>query len=326
MGRDLALCRVPRIEAQRDGAALAGLQLDGGGRALALHALRRRAGDGVDGGASGGAVLIHTPLSTTSVLDEAADAVSMTAAPWAGVLMVTALPYRFLQALFLDQLFEVGSNASHYGNLLGRTANLTVATILLALWGRAVYARACRLALVRGSAPGREAWRVPPAALASYVLTASTAMLLGYLSLFTVLGFVGVATFAGLAIGTMELNDRVSVIAPFMRIAQYTKHIAIPFALAFIFFCAVVVALINLAAAFELGQWLIGAIGAFDAPNWQSLFTGSNRRYVLMLCAGAIVIVEPFWIAAHVIFVRKSGAVESGDDLRSWFEELRRTA
>ena len=39
-----------------------------------------------------------------------------------------------------------------------------------------------------------------------------------------------------------------------------------------------------------------------------------------------IVIVEPFWIAAHVIFVRKSGAVESGDDLRSWFEELRRTA
>jgi hypothetical protein len=118
----------------------------------------------------------------------------------------------------------------------------------------------------------------------------------------------------------------VSVIAPFKRILESAKHIAIPFALAFIFFCAAVVALINLAAAFELGKWLAGAIGAFDAPNWQSLFTGGNRRYVLMLCAGAIVIVEPFWIAAHVIFVRKSGAVESGDDLRTWFEELRRTA
>lgn len=270
--------------------------------------------------------MIHTPLSTTSVLDEAADAVSMTAAPWAGVLMVTALPYRFLQALFLDQLFEVGSSASQYGNLLGTTANITVATIVVALWGRAVYARACRLALARGSAPGREAWRVPPAALASYILTASTAMLAGYLSLFTVLGFVGVAIFAGLAIGTMELNDRVSVTGPFKRIFEYAKHISIPFALVFIFFCAMVVALLNLAAAFEIGKWLLGTVGVFNAPNWQSLFTGENRRFMLMLCAGAIVIVEPFWIAAHVIFVRKSGAVESGDDMRSWFEELRRTA
>jgi len=36
--------------------------------------------------------------------------------------------------------------------------------------------------------------------------------------------------------------------------------------------------------------------------------------------------VEPFWIAAHVVFVRKAGAQERGDDLRAWFEELRRTA
>jgi hypothetical protein len=270
--------------------------------------------------------LIHTPLSTTSVLDEAADAVSMTAAPWAGVLMATAIPYRFLQALFLDQLFEVGSGASHYGNLLGTTANLTVATIVLALWGRAVYARACRLALARGSSPGREAWRVPPAALASYILTASTAMMLGYLSIFTVVGVIGVVMFAGLAIGTMELNDRVSVTAPFRHIARHAKHIAIPFALLFILFCATIVALINVAAAFELGKWLVGTVGAFDAPNWQSLFSGDNRRFVLILFAGALVIVEPFWIAAHVIFVRKAGAVESGDDLRTWFDELRRTA
>jgi hypothetical protein len=270
--------------------------------------------------------LIHTPLSTTSVLDEAADAVSLTAAPWAGVLIATALPYRFLQALFLDQLFEIGSGAAHYGNLLGATANVTVAAILLALWGRAVYARACRLALARGSAPGREAWRVPPAALASYVLTASAAMLLGYISLFTILGFAVAVVLSGIAIGTMELNDRVGVFAPFGRIFRYTKHVGIPIALLFVFFCALFVALVNLATAFELAKWLAGAIGTFDAPRWQSLFTAGNRRYVLMLFAGAIVLVEPFWIAAHVIFVRKAGAVESGDDLRAWFDELRRTA
>lgn len=250
----------------------------------------------------------------------------MTAAPWVGVLFVTSLPYRFLQALFLDQLFEVGADASQYGNLLGTTANVTVATIVLALWGRAVYARACRLALARGSSPGREAWRVPPAALASYILTASTAMLLGYLSIFTIIGPIGVAMFAGLAIGTMELNERVSLLGPFRRIGQCAKPLSIPFALAFILFCAAVVALINLAAAFEIGKWLLGTVGAFDAPNWQTLFTGENRRFLLILFAGAMVIVEPFWIAAHVIFVRKTGAVQSGDDLRTWFEELRRIA
>jgi hypothetical protein len=124
----------------------------------------------------------------------------------------------------------------------------------------------------------------------------------------------------------MELNDRVSITAPFARIFRYTKRISVPFALVFIFFFAMLVALINLAAAFELGQWLAGALGGFDAPNWQQLFGAGNRRFVLMLFAGAIVIVEPFWIAAHVIFVRKAGAEESGDDLRTWFDELRRTA
>ncbi|HYC58551.1 MAG TPA: hypothetical protein VEK79_03210 [Thermoanaerobaculia bacterium] len=270
--------------------------------------------------------MIHTPLSTTTVLDEAADVVSMTAAPWAGLLIATVLPYRFLQALFLDQLLEVGSTAAQYGNLLGGTANMIVAAILLALWGRAVYARACRLALARGTAPGREAWRVRPAALACYVLTASTAMLAGYISIFTIFGFVVPVILAGMAIGTFELNERAGVIAPFAIIFRYTKRVAIPFVLVFVFFCATIVALLNLAAAFELGKWLTGAVGGFDAPNWQRLFTAGNRRYLLILVAGALVIVEPFWIAAHVIFVRKAGAEESGDDLRTWFDELRRTA
>jgi hypothetical protein len=45
-----------------------------------------------------------------------------------------------------------------------------------------------------------------------------------------------------------------------------------------------------------------------------------------MLIAGAILIVEPFWIAAQVVFVRKAGAEESGDDLRTWFDELQRAS
>jgi hypothetical protein len=269
--------------------------------------------------------LIRAPLSITSVLDEATDVVSLTAAPWAGVLVATALPYRFLQALFFDQLIEVSKQASQYGRLLGGTANLTVAAILIALWGRAVYARACRLALGRGATPGREVWRVPAAALFSYFLTSSVVLVAGTISAFTCIGLWLVSIVAGLAIGTMELNERVSVIEPFRLVRRYARAVTL-IGVSFVFFCAFFVALVNVAAAFGLVVWALTAVGGFDAPNWDVLFSGNNRRYLLMLCAGALVAIEPFWVAAHVVFVRKAGAQERGDDLRAWFEELRRTA
>lgn len=248
----------------------------------------------------------------------------MTGAPWVALLMLTTLPLRYLEAIFLDQLIEVGANASHYGHLLGTTANVIVIAMLIATWGRAVFARACRLALARNGAPGRAAWRVPPAALASYVLTSATAVLIGYMTLITCFGFIVASVFAGLAVGTMELNERVSLVQPFRLIARYARPLGIPLALAGVFFCGLFVALANLVGAFAIGSWMVGALGAFDAPRWQALFS-RNSRFVLMLFTGAFVAVEPFWIAAQVVFVRKAGAQESGDDLRSWFEELQRS-
>ena len=249
----------------------------------------------------------------------------MTAAPWAAVLVATALPYRFLQALFFDQLIEVGKDASQYGRLLGGTANLTIAAILVAWWGRAVYARACRLAMGRGATPGREVWRVPAPALVSYFFTSSILLVAGTLSVFTCFGVWVVAIVAGLAIGTMELNERVSVVEPFRLLGRYAKPATL-LGISFVFFCGLFVALANLAAAFALGAWSLSALGGFDAPHWQFLFTPENRRYLLMLIAGALICVEPFWVAAHVVFVRKAGAQERGDDLRAWFHELRRPA
>jgi hypothetical protein len=268
--------------------------------------------------------LIRSPLSVTSVLDEATEVVSITAAPWAGVLIATSLPYKFLQALFLDQLIEVGGSASHYGNLLGGTANMIVGAFLLCLWGRTVYARACRLAMGRELPPGRETWRVPPAALVSYILTSSVILPAADLSLFTCIGVIVAAMFAGLAIGTMELNERVSLVEPFRLMFRNSRTMMLV-AFAFVFFCAILVALVNLAAAFGIGVWAASAIGGWDAPRWQMLFTPGNRRYLLMLIAGAMAAVEPFWIATHVVFVRKAGAEERGDDLRMWFEDLRQT-
>ena len=269
--------------------------------------------------------MIRAPLSTTSVLDEAADVVRLTA-PWTAVLILTALPYRFLQAMFFDQLLEVGSSASQYGHLLGGTANLIVGSVLVALWGRAVYARACRLAIARGTTPRAEGWKVPAAAYVSYVLTASAMIFAGYLALYTLIGVIVTAMFAGLAIGTMELNERAGVFAPFRIIGRYAKSITVPLALVFIFFIALLVAFVNLWAAFNVVKALMTALGGFDAPRWPLLFGPGNRRFLLIVAAGAIMLIEPFWIAAYVVFVRKAGAQESGDDLRAWFAELRRAS
>jgi hypothetical protein len=268
--------------------------------------------------------VIHAPLSTTSVLDESASIVRATASPWVGLLLVTSLPYRFMQAVFADRLLELGSNASQYGDALRITADLTCAAFLLSLWGRAVFARACRLTSASGAAPGREALRVPLAALACYIFVASIAESVTYMLAITVIGIGVGAILSGLAIGTMELNERPGLIAPLRLLSRYGQT-RIVVALSFVFLCGFVIAALNVATLFGGGLALASTIGGWDASRWHILLSLSNRRYILMVIAGALLVIEPFWIAANVLLVRKAGVAESGDDLRLWFEELKQS-
>jgi len=230
-----------------------------------------------------------------------------------------------MQVVFADRLIELGSTASQYGDVLRTTADFTCLAFLLSLWGRAVYARACRMTSESGSAPGREALRIPLTALVSYVFVATIAESVTYLLLVTVIGVALGAIFSGLAIGTMELNDEAGVLRPLRRLARYNKETKVIVALALVFFCAFIVALLNVATLFAAGLELASTIGGWDAPRWHILLSPNNRRYVLMVIAGALLVIEPFWIAANVLLVRKAGAAESGDDLRVWFEELQRS-
>jgi hypothetical protein len=266
--------------------------------------------------------VIRAPLSTTAVLDESAEVVNLTAAPWIGVLVLTSMPWRFMQVLFFDRLFEVGANATRYGNLLHDTANLTIAAFVVALWGRAVYARACRLAASRGVTPGREALRVPGAALGSYMFTGALAELIRWTTSITCFGIPVAIAFGGLAIGTMELNERAGIAGPLGHIRKYSGRLRIVVALMFVFAVGFLVALINVAMAFSLGMWLVSSIGGVELPAWEVLLSARNRRFLLLWYAGALLVIEPFWIAANVMLVRKAGAEESGDDLRGWFNEV----
>ena len=274
------------------------------------------------GGADRGTGLIRAPLSTTSVLDEATDVVALTASPWAALLIVTELPYRFLQVVFIDQLINLGGEAMHYGAALQSIANLVVVAFVVAVCGRAVYARACRLASQSGAKPGSDALRLSMPALLSFLVTSSVTELLFYATFITFVAIPVIAVVRGLAIGTYELNDAPGVIAPFKLIGRYGREARVATAIVLVFAVALLVAFVNVAGSFSIGVFLAGAAGA-RAARWSTLFTFGNRRFILMTIAGALIAIQPFWIAANVLLVRKAGVEETGEDLRTWFRTLR---
>ncbi len=266
--------------------------------------------------------MIRAPLSTTSVLDETAEVVARAGAGWAAIAAATSVPYRFLQILFLERVMELGANAAHYGRALNRIADLVLLAFLLSRWGRAIWARACRLAEQQDGAPGREVWRIPMVALLSYVFTATLAELLYYLTAITFIGPILAAAIAALAIGTFELNTKPGLLPPLRLIAHYARTSKQLFAFLFVFAAAVLIAFINIMAAFGIGGWLLHAFGGLNLARWDMLLSMRNKHFLRLVFAGAIVAVEPFWIAAHVVLVRKAGVAQTGEDLRIWFRRL----
>src|SRR4051812_8302954 len=273
VGRHLVLRGVSCIASQRTRLEVARGRMDRCDRCIAHHSFLQHALHGVDGRAARGTPLIRAPLSTTSVLDESAAVVRATVSPWAGLLLATSIPYRFMQIVFIDRLIELGSKASQYGDVLRTTADVTCVAFLVSLCGRAVYARACRLASESGAAPGREALRVPLTALAGYVFVASIAEAVTYLLFVTGLGIAFGAVLPGLAIGTMESNTEPGIRGPLRRLARYGGRTRIVAAVALVFFCAFVVALLNVATLVSAILSLASTIGGWDSFRWHMLLS-----------------------------------------------------
>ena len=77
------------------------------------------------------------------------------------------------------------------------------------------------------------------------------------------------------------------------------------------------------AAKAERGELpgLAGAVPGIDLGAWANRLSASSPRFVALVLAGACLVVEPFWVAAHVALVHRLRARETGDDLRAWFEQ-----
>jgi hypothetical protein len=262
-------------------------------------------------------------LPVGAVLDDASETVRQVAAPWVGVLLLTALPLRLLQARFVDLLLTLGPESGQHGDALAGEAQLVLLSLLPALLGRAVYVRACGLALRRGQTPGREALALRWPGVLSYLYVA---LLLE--TLFFALGVSLVAipilvVLAGLAAAAHPLCERAGLLAPLRLLARQLVAARVLAALAFVFGAALLIACFNLYIVFQVGLWLADALPGVDAAAAAAALSAQNPRFLLVLGVGAVLVVEPFWLAALTVYVHRLGSRRSGEDLRLWFEQLR---
>lgn len=263
-------------------------------------------------------------LTVSAVLDDAAEIVRRVAAPWGALVFLAALPFRFLQVEFVERIVRLGGQASHYRRALERSAATVVAAFVLLVVARAVYVRACRLSsAVAPSLLGWQPLRVPAAALSSFI---AAALLAQTLSTFVIITFIGVpllTMLSGILAATFEETREPGLFKPFRVVARYTRRPAILFALVLVFGMAFLMLLLNIFFAFRLLLWIAAGAGSFDTTLWLALFSPKSHLFDLLICAGALAMLEPFWLAAHVAYAQKIDARRSGEDLRSWFAAIR---
>jgi len=277
---------------------------------------------------------------------------------WAAVLALASLPLRLLEVHFANRLMQLGAHAGgHLHHLLSISWLVTIA-LLPALCGRAVFARACAMALQSGSRVSpRLALRLPPAGLAGYLYAAMV-----WTGLFQALGWMILplpllALGSGLATATARLTAdaadaadagdggragstgsagdrdgtgsggapraRPGPLASLAHALRGAPPAATCVGLMVTFGAALAVAALNLYALVRLCLWLAGGVSGLDLAAWSLVLGAGNRHFLLLLAAGAVALVEPFWLAALVVGVRAARARESGEDLVARFAELR---
>jgi hypothetical protein len=266
-------------------------------------------------------------ISVSGVLDEAVELVARRVPGPAGLLILCSLPLRFLEAWLLNRLLQLDEPTEYIDHLISLSVLVSCA-LLPALWGRAVYARSCALALT-GSASGlarmtwRERLRLPLGGFLSYVYAASLFELLFLTVGWTVVALPVLALFSGLAAAVSPLEGKLGPLASLIQVVRHARPPMLLMGLTLIFFLAVPVAFVNLFVFFQLLVWLASGTTGIDAAWWSMALSFENPQFLLLTLAGALLLFEPFWLAALVAAVRRARARQSGEDLTAWFAALR---
>ena len=268
-------------------------------------------------------------ITVAGVLDEAVDLVARGVPGPAGLLALTSLPLRFLEAHLAGRLLQLGVGARGSFDHITAISWLVTLALLPAFWGRTVFVRACSLEL-SGSALGvahMPVWqrlRVRPAALASYVYAGLIYEILFFATGWTVVALPVLALLTGLAAATSTLDEPPGLLASPLRALRHARPLATLAGLCATFTIALLVAFINLSALFWILKALADGTMGLDLSWWSAALSWDNQSFVLLVLAGALSLVEPFWLAALVATVRSARARQSGEDLAAWFADLRR--
>jgi len=270
-------------------------------------------------------------LSPVGILDDTHGAVARIAAPWVGVLWLFTMPYRFAQVYFVRELIELGRKAPDYGEYLERLAWLLFAAFLPAVFGRCVYVRACLLGLQSGARVGREAWRVPGVQLLHSLYPALLVEILFCVTAWTFFAVPLLALPAGLAYAAATRAARPGLIQPLFEILKLMGRFKAVASLLLTFAVALPVTFANVYMAFRGGLWALGALGGDGLTRWEHLLRPLHpmvavipgEPLTILICgAGALLIVEPFWLAALTVLAQRAQLRQSGEDLRLRFRLL----
>lgn len=267
-------------------------------------------------------VLRLASLAVPELLSDAEALTARVGAGWLGVLWLTALPLRLLQAHFLDRLIELSETAGGYGNYLGELSLAIGIAFLLALWGRALYVRACSLALGAGRRPGREVLRLPAGPFFNYVYVALALELMMLALALTILPVPIFILLAGIAAGGWELTGAPHLLRPWGAIFEHARRFIALLGAQLVLGLAFLVVGLNLFMLFYLALWVGTGAAGLDLARWQVLLSFDNPSFLWLVAAGALVLLEPFWLAACTVHVRRTRARTSGEDLRSWWAGL----
>jgi hypothetical protein len=270
-------------------------------------------------------------LSPMGILDDTHVAVRRIAAPWLGVLWLGLLPYRFLQAHFIRELIHLGSRAGEYGGYLEGLAWALFASLLPAVYVRAVYVRAQLLGLQSGGRVGREALKVPAAQLVTTLYLALLTEVCFALTAWMVFTVPLMAIPAGLAYVAAVRVDRPGLFRPFVEVVRLLAGVKALVVLGFAFTLALGAVFVNVYAAFRLGLWAADALGGDGIARWEHLLRPIHpsvgilpaEPLVIVICGAAtFLIVEPFWLGALSVYVHRAGQRQTGEDLRLRFRML----
>jgi len=264
------------------------------------------------------------------VLDEAVDLVSRGVPGWAGLLALASLPLRLCEVHLWNRLAQLGAGAGGVPGHVTAISWLVTLALLPALWGRAVFVRAClrelsgaRSGASEAKAPAPLRRRLRPAGFASYLYTALVFETIFYALGWTIVAIPLLAVLTGLAAATSQLDEPPGLLASPLRVLRHARPPVTLIALAFVFTVALLVAFLNLTAFFWLALALGDGTAGLDLSWWKGALSWDNRPFVLLLLAGAVTVVEPFWLASLTLTVRRLRARQSGEDLAAWLTVLR---